>query len=48
MKGSHKMVIEKVSITIKGEKQRRKKKGGVGEGKNIVVTKRFSVITQAW
>jgi hypothetical protein len=30
MKGSHKMAIEKVSIAIKGGKQKREKKGGGG------------------
>ncbi len=42
------MAIERVSIAIKGEKQRREKKQAVGEGQNIVVTKRLLVVTRSW
>jgi len=43
------LVIKRVSIAIKGkESKERKKNGGWGEVKNIVVTERFSIATIAW
>jgi hypothetical protein len=44
------MVIERVLVAIMkvGKMKKRKKNGGWGEGKGIVVTKRFSVATRAW
>jgi hypothetical protein len=41
-------VIKRVSIVIKGkESKERKKNGGWGEVKDIVVTERFSIATIA-
>ncbi len=42
------MVIERVSVVIRGRKQRKEKKQGVGEGKDIVATERFLIATLAW
>jgi hypothetical protein len=49
MMGSHNMVTERVSITIKGESDEGKNKQGVwGEGKEIMATKRFLVTIGMW
>ncbi len=47
MTGSHKWQLKGFQLPSRGEKKEGKKKG-VGEGKDIVATKRFSVATWAW
>jgi hypothetical protein len=47
MRGSHKMVTDKVLVAIKGnESKEGRKNRGRGEGKDIVVIKRFSITTR--
>jgi hypothetical protein len=41
------VVIERVSVAIKGGEQRRGKKWGWGKGKNIMVSKKFLIATWA-
>ncbi len=49
MRGSHKMVTDKVLVAIKGnESKEGRKNRGRGEGKDIVVIKRFSITTRVW
>jgi hypothetical protein len=45
MRESHKMAIEKVLVTLKGESKKGKKTQGWGEGKYILVIERFSLTT---
>jgi hypothetical protein len=47
MRGSHKIVTKRVSVAIKGrESEEGRKNGGWGEGKDIVMTKRFLITTR--
>jgi hypothetical protein len=47
MKGSHKMATERISVAIKGrESEKGRKNERWGEGKDIVVIKRFSITTR--
>jgi hypothetical protein len=43
------MATESISVAIKGGKMKKgKKQRGWGEGKDIVVTTRFSIATRLW
>jgi hypothetical protein len=48
MRGSHKIVIERVSVPSRWESKKGKKNEGWGEGKDIMAIERFSVAMRLW